>query len=126
MQRARIIAGPLSSEPSSRPHGAFAISGPLAMQLRIVASDGLDWTDAGLPLPAWEHVSVSLARRCPTWAEMEWVREQFWSDDELVIQLSVPRAKHINLHQYTLHLWRPVGVTIPLPPASTVAPVGDA
>ena len=78
--------------------------------------------DAGLPLPRWEHVSVSLARRCPTWTEMEWVRDQFWEPHECVVQFSVPRAVHISHHPYCLHMWRPIGIEIPLPPSITVAP----
>lgn len=119
MERARhVIPG---YEPGSGTQGAFKIA-PFGDQLRIVASDGRDWDEAGLPRPAWEHVSVSLERRTPTWKEMEWVRDQFWEPEECVMQLSVPRAQHINHHPYCLHLWRPVGVDIPLPPSITVAP----
>lgn len=101
--------------------GAFKIA-PFGDRLRIVSSDGRDWDEAGLPHPAWEHVSVSLERRCPTWTEMEWVRDQFWEPDELVVQFSVPRAQHVNHHPFCLHLWKPIGVAIPLPPSITVAP----
>jgi len=66
----------------------------------------------------WDHVSVSLKHRTPTWAEMEYVRGLFFRDDETVMQLSVPRDETINVHPNCLHLWRPNdGREIPRPPA---------
>ena len=46
----------------------------------------------------WDHVSVSLPNRCPTWSEMESVRNMFFTEDAVVMQLSVARSDHINLH----------------------------
>lgn len=112
--------GRIGGEPGT-PNGAFRLSGPLGFTLLIVASNGADWDEAGLPGPAWEHVSVSLARRTPTWAEMEWVRDLFWERDATVLQFSAPREKHINLHPYCLHLWRRIGEDHPLPPSRTIA-----
>lgn len=101
--------------------GWFVIPGPEGITLRVMASDGSGWADSGLPGPPFEHVSVSTSRRrTPKWREMEFVREQFWEDHETVIQFSVPRDKHVNNHQYTLHMWRPVGVDVPLPPGRCV------
>lgn len=80
--------------------------------LKVIASCGF----------GWEHVSVSLPNRTPTWDEMEFVRELFWQDDETVMQLSVPRSEHISLHRYCLHLWRPTDVAVPVPPAWMVGP----
>jgi len=65
--------------------------------LMVIASDGLDW----------DHVSVSLKHRCPTYDEMEQIRDLFFRDDETVMQLSVPRSDHRNVHRFCLHLWRP-------------------
>ena len=120
VERARIVSGSLASDPNSGPQGAFLLPGPLGNTLSVVASNGRDWKLAGLAGEAWQHVSVSLPRRCPTWREMEWVREQFFNDDELVLQFSVPREKHINHHDYCLHLWKPTETAIPLPPMETV------
>lgn len=69
----------------------------------------------------WDHVSVSLSDRCPTWAEMELVKRAFFHDDETAMQLHVKPDDHISLHPYCLHLWRPHGVAIPLPPKEYVA-----
>lgn len=37
--------------------------------LRILASDGSEWQEEGLPGKPWEHVSVSTKTRTPTWEE---------------------------------------------------------
>lgn len=79
--------------------------------LKVLASEGL----------GWDHVSVSLPHRCPTWEEMEFVRGLFFRDDETVMQLHVPRSDHRNLHRFCLHLWRPQHAEIPRPPALMVA-----
>jgi len=100
--------------------GWWELPGPLGMTLYAVVSDGSDWEACGLSGEPWEHVSVSARRRCPTWREMEWVREQFFAADELLLQFSVPRAKHINNHEHVLHLWRPTLTEIPLPPPACV------
>lgn len=91
-------------------------------ELKVIVSDASEWQAVGFPPPAWEHVSVSLEDRTPTWEELEFVRSLFWKDDETVIQLHVPKNDHINFHPYCLHLWRPIGVEIPLPPLATVGP----
>jgi hypothetical protein len=78
--------------------------------LRVVASSG----------DGWDHVSVSLEHRCPTWAEMDWVKRLFFKDNEVAFQLHPKPSDHINIHPYTLHLWRPLNRNIPLPPAHLV------
>lgn len=71
----------------------------------------------------WEHVSVSVRDRCPTWEEMEEVKRRFWEDGDTVMQLHVPVQEHRNCHPYCLHLWRPTdGRDIPRPPGIFVAP----
>ena len=73
--------------------------------------------------PVWEHVSVSLnseKNRTPTWQEMQWVKELFWEDFETVLEFHVPKDKYINITDSCLHLWRPIGVDLPMPPSVTV------
>lgn len=70
----------------------------------------------------WDHVSVSLSDRTPTWAEMEYVKRLFFNPDEVAMQLHVPVDEHRNCHPYCLHLWRPHDHDIPMPPADMVAP----
>jgi hypothetical protein len=69
----------------------------------------------------WEHVSVSLPDRCPTWAEMQFWKEMFWSDSETVMQLHPSKDRYVNNHPFCLHLWRPRrGMKIPVPPMEFV------
>lgn len=63
----------------------------------------------------WEHVSVSLANRCPNWQEMCFVKALFWDDDETVIQFHPPKSEYVNNHNYCLHLWKPP-YEVKLPP----------
>lgn len=65
----------------------------------------------------WDHVSVSLPDRCPTWAEMEQIKRLFFKKSEVAMQLHVTEDNHISQHPYCLHLWRPkFPRRIPLPP----------
>ena len=64
----------------------------------------------------WDHVSVSLDTRCPNWREMSYIKDLFWNEDEVVMQLHVAKKDHINLHPYCLHLWKPQNQSIPVPP----------
>lgn len=68
----------------------------------------------------WDHVSVSLPGRCPNWLEMEHIKRMFFHDDETAMQLHVPPGDHISFAHNCLHLWRPVGMDIPRPPARLV------
>ena len=68
----------------------------------------------------WDHVSVSLPGRCPTWEEMCHTKALFFRDNEWVMQLHPPESENISNHPYCLHLWRPTLSSIPLPPAHMV------
>ena len=70
----------------------------------------------------WEHVSVSLTGRCPSWLEMQWIRGLFFNEEEWVIQFSPPKSEAVNYHPYCLHLWRPTDVEFPTPPSIFVGP----
>jgi len=96
--------------------GAFMVPFRDDSVLRIIMCDGRGWAESGMSGQPWEHVSVSVANRCPTWEEMDFVKDLFWSNDELVLQFHVPKAAHINHHPNCLHLWRPTVSKIPLPP----------
>lgn len=68
----------------------------------------------------WDHVSVSLPDRCPTWEEMEHIKRLFFRESELAMQLHVQPRHHISRHPYCLHLWRPQYQAIPTPPVELV------
>lgn len=103
------------------PYGAFQIPHPpTGAELRVIACDGRISREQHGDDHAWDHVSVSLAKRCPNWLEMAFVKNVFWADDETVMQLHVPAAEHINEHPFTLHLWKSLLIPIPLPPSQMV------
>lgn len=54
----------------------------------------------------FEHVSVSLANRCPSWAEMCRVKELFWDDEDVVVQFHPKKSQYVNNMPFCLHLWR--------------------
>lgn len=70
----------------------------------------------------WDHISVSLPTRCPTWEEMEHIKRMFFEDDACCMQLHVPVSEHISCHPFCLHIWRPHDAAIPMPPPIFVAP----
>lgn len=108
--------GYYASKPGE-PCGAFTVLGPCGRELKIIADNG----QAPPPLGGWEHVSVSIGgKHPPNWEEMDWIKRQFWADDETVLQFHPRRAEHINIHPNCLHLWRNVGLDHPLPPVMLV------
>ena len=78
--------------------------------LKVIATDGKNVK------PVWEHVSVSLPNRCPNGEEMSFVKNLFWDDEDCVVQFHPPKSQYVNQHPFCLHLWRPVGKKIELPP----------
>lgn len=56
----------------------------------------------------WEHVSVSIKgiKRCPNWNEMCFIKDMFWGKEDFVMQFHPPKSEYVNIHSYTLHLWR--------------------
>lgn len=64
----------------------------------------------------WDHVSVSLPNRCPTWEEMCAVKDIFFNADETVIQYHPKKSEYVNLHPYVLHMWKKQGTDFELPP----------
>lgn len=104
--------------PIGHPTGAFAIPTEGGWNLQIIASEGFE------EVP-WEHVSVCCRRgqdkfRLPNYNEMCAVKQLFWLPEETVMQLHVPESEHINVHDFVLHLWRPLAVEIPRPPVFCV------
>lgn len=92
--------------------GAFQVG-----HIRIISSGTPDPMEPGWP---WEHVSVSCRDRCPTWEEMDRVKNLFWRDDEIVVQFHVPKAQKVNRHPYCLHLWRDVTAKVTIPNGALV------
>ena len=107
-EKLRITSGRMASDERYGNNGAFALPAkPGRPRLAMIASDG-----AG-----WEHVSVSTTFRCPTWDEMCEVKALFWGPEDCVLQYHPPASEYVNDQPYCLHLWRPIGVTMPAPPS---------
>lgn len=108
-EKYRTRTGPMASDERYGNSGAFKI--PIGTRYIVgVASDG----------SGWEHVSVSFVDRCPTWDEMCKVKAIFWDAEDCVMQLHPPESEYVNNHPFCLHLWRPIDMPIPRPPAWTV------
>lgn len=116
------VKGGIYASPFGDPCGAFVLKAPTGTHLKLLVSDGSGWAENGLPGPPYEHVSVSTPDRCPTWEEMCWVKDLFWEPEEVVIQYHPAKSEYVSFHQFCLHLWRPVGVDLPRPPAVCVGP----
>jgi hypothetical protein len=97
-------------------NGVFKIKSPFpGRELLCVVSDG----------GGWEHVSVSLMgdkRRVPHWEEMCRVKSVFWEPEDVVIQFHPAESEYVNAHPGVLHLWRPIGQSIPTPDPEMVGP----
>jgi hypothetical protein len=122
-EKYRIRNGKLATSIEDGNNGLFlipAIGRLRPLPLTCIASDGSDWEKIGLPLPAWEHVSISTVDRVPNWAEMCLVKSLFWDGEDVVIQFHPREKDYVNVHHHTLHLWRPIGVELPTPPRVTV------
>lgn len=91
--------------------GAYVVNGPAGL-LQVIVSDRR----------GWEHVSVTYRKkkRIPTWEDMCFVKDLFWEKSEWVVQYHPPGVDYVNNHEYVLHLWRPVGITLPVPPKEMV------
>ena len=108
-ERYRVTSGACASSAADGNDGVFRI--PLGHSL----SSGFLLAFA-TESTAWEHVSVSMSHRAPTWAEMCAVKSLFWGDHDVVVQFHPSAANVQNSHPYVLHLWRPIGPGIPTPP----------
>lgn len=79
-------------------NGVFTVPSPEGpFKMNVIASCG----------GGWDHVSVSFKNRTPTWKEMCAVKDLFFKDDEVAMQLHPPKDDYVNEHQFCLHLWRP-------------------
>lgn len=109
VEKYRVRGGPFGTQESDGPNGHFRIIGPRG-RLHVIASNG-----AG-----WEHVSVSLPARTPSWEEMCFIKNLFWEPNEVVIQFHPAESDYVNNHPYCLHLWRPTNAAVPTPPTILV------
>ncbi len=121
-EKYRVEFGPLGSDKTYGNNGCFTFQKQgVNMKYFVIASDGL----------GWEHVSVHLyadsnARRVytPNWNDMCKVKDLFWDDEDVVMQLHPAKSQYVNNHPNTLHLWRPINSVILVPPSILVGVKG--
>ena len=110
----RETRGVMYSDYSFGNNGFFFILISNRTFLHFISSDGENW----------EHVSVVAysdnKQRTPTWSEMCKIKDMFWDETDCVIQYHPPVSEYVNNHQHCLHLWKPIGQEIPLPPSILV------
>ncbi len=113
----RVTTGGYGTE-KGEPYGAFMIpnKGNKNKAHMCVVASPMD-NDVS---EEWQHVSVSYPHRCPTWDEMCFVKDLFWSENDLVVQFHPVKKDYINNHKFCLHLWRNHVRDIPTPHWSKV------
>ena len=105
----RVINGPFGTDDTETRGGLFSIKlgfGGFTRVYNVIVGIG----------DGWEHVSVSLPDKTPSWKTMCTIKDIFWDDEDVVMQLHPKKEDYVNLHQHTLHLWRPLDQEIPTPP----------
>ena len=120
VEKYRIITGQLGSAPDTKTHGAFLV--PTIERnkkkklkkavIRVIMSIGM----------GWDHVSVSLQTRCPTWNEMNYIKNLFFDETEVAFQFHPKKTEYVNHHPYCLHLWRSHSQKIITPPTTLIGP----
>lgn len=117
VEKGRMTKSPFFTQRGSR-YGAFELTCPkTGGHLRVIVNDAETFNEEIGGADGWDHVSVSLERRCPTWDEMCWIKELFFDDTECVVQYHPSKSDYINEHPFVLHLWKPGnGVVMPMPP----------
>ena len=48
---------------------------------------------------------------------MCYMKDIFWNDDEICMQLHPKKEEYVNNHKYCLHIWKPINQEIPTPPS---------
>jgi hypothetical protein len=105
------VPHPMTGMMGDNHNGMFQIQYPKGLKLTILASNG----------EGWDHVSVSTHLRCPTWEEMCFVKKEFFSPEECVVQYHPSEKDYVNFHPHCLHLWRWQGGDFPMPPKEMIA-----
>jgi len=115
LHRVKTSSEELNKYVGSDMAGAFVVLLAGGEVLRVVSSGPASYEGSH----GWEHVSVSLENRIPSWEEMCLAKDLFWFEDETVIQFHPPKAEYINHHPNVLHLWK-APYQCKLPPRSFV------
>lgn len=108
-EKYRVRTGQYASKTEDGDNGAFKFKFQKSVFV-VICSDQ----------QGWDHVSVSLHDRCPTWPEMCLFKELFFGPDEWVVQYHPAKTENVNNMINCLHMWRPQDVEVPKPPSFMV------
>lgn len=64
----------------------------------------------------WEHLSVSMPSKTPSWDQMCMMKDVFWNKDEACVQYHPKEEDYVNMHPHCLHIWKPTDQDLPTPP----------
>jgi len=107
----------LFGAPNDGRNGRFIVQGPCGAKLHVNSWDHKKY--------GWEQVAVDTdRRRSPNWLEMCFVKDLFWDEQEMVIQIHPPLSRYVKNSRTCLHLWKPKHQEIPAPPSHMVGIVG--
>lgn len=53
------------------------------------------------------HISVSRKSRLPSWEDLKCVKNVFMGRDVDAFHVIPKASDHVNLHNYTMHIWTP-------------------
>lgn len=68
----------------------------------------------------WEHLSVSMPNKTPSWEQMCMMKNIFWNEDEACVEYHPKKEDYVNNHKHCLHIWKPANEVLPLPPSILV------
>ena len=68
----------------------------------------------------WEHLSVSMPSKTPSWEQMCMMKYIFWNEDEACVEYHPKKEDYVNNHKHCLHIWKPTNEVLPLPPSILV------
>lgn len=68
----------------------------------------------------WEHLSVSMPSRTPSWEQMCMMKDIFWGKDECCVEYHPKEEDYVNNHKHCLHIWKPTEAELPTPPSILV------
>lgn len=88
-----------------------------AFKVKIKGEEYLVMVSDGL---GWEHVSISHKHKTPSWTTMCILKDMFFDEEEVVMQLHPKKSEYVNNMKTCLHLWKPIEEVIPTPPAILV------
>jgi len=96
-EKFRVKTGPMRSDKSYGNNGAFLVSSlKLKRRLQVICSDQ----------EGWEHVSVSIHDRMPTWEEMNFIKNLFWDEDEYIEKEKAdPRACSFSISARSTYIF---------------------